>query len=59
MKREYQAAAPWNRAYFKKYKMKLTDAPGDSIFCELRPAVVFAWSEKEFGKRATRYSLVK
>jgi len=48
-----------DRAYMKKYHMKLTDAPGDSFFCELRPKVIFAWSEKEFGKKATRYSLVK
>lgn len=49
-----------DRAYLKKYKMKLTDAPGDSFFCELRPTVIFAWSEKEFGKKATRfYSEVK
>lgn len=49
-----------DRAYLKKYKMKLTDAPGDSFFCELRPKVVFAWSEKEFGTKATRfYSDVK
>lgn len=36
--------------------MKLTDAPGQPFFCELRPAVVFAWSEKDFGKKATRFS---
>jgi nitroimidazol reductase NimA-like FMN-containing flavoprotein (pyridoxamine 5'-phosphate oxidase superfamily) len=48
-----------DRAYLKKYKMKLTDAPGDSFYCELRPTVIFAWSEKQFAKKATRYSLVK
>ena len=48
-----------DRAYLKKYRMKLTDAPGDCFFCELRPKVVFAWSEQDFGRRATRYSLVK
>ncbi len=49
-----------DRAYLKKYGMKLTDAPGTPFFCELRPTVVFAWSEKEFGTKATRfYSDVK
>ncbi len=48
-----------DRAYLKKYRMKLTNAPGVPFFCELRPTVVFAWSEKDFGTRATRYSLVK
>ena len=49
-----------DRAYLKKYRMKLTDAPGDSFFLELRPRVVFAWSEQDFGKKATRfYSEVK
>ena len=48
-----------DRAYLKKYRMKLTDAPGDAFFCELRPKTVFAWNEKDFGKRATRYSEVK
>jgi general stress protein 26 len=44
-----------DRAYLTKYRMKLTDAPGDSCFLELRPKVVFAWSEKDFGKKATRW----
>ena len=54
--REYKGSVdPINSAYKKKYKMKLTDAPGELFICELRPKVVFAWSEQTFAKKATRF----
>jgi len=54
--REYKGSgAPIDAAYKKKYKMKLTDAPGEMFLCELRPRVVFAWSEATFAKKATKW----
>ncbi len=35
--------------------MRLTDAPGEMFLCELRPTVVFAWSEQVFAKKATKF----
>jgi nitroimidazol reductase NimA-like FMN-containing flavoprotein (pyridoxamine 5'-phosphate oxidase superfamily) len=44
-------------AYVKKYKMKLTDAPGIPYIVAIEPRVVFAWHERNFPESATRWRL--
>lgn len=46
---------PVDDAYQKKYKMRLSDAPGEMFLVSLRPQVVFAWTEKEFASSPTRF----
>jgi len=41
--------------YLKKYKMKLTDAPGVPYIVAMRPRVAFAWQERDFPVSATRW----
>lgn len=47
--------APIDVAYSEKYKMKLTDAPGEPFICAVEPRVVLAWHEKDYPKSATRW----
>jgi hypothetical protein len=42
-------------AYKKKYKMKLTQAPGELYIVAMQPRVAFAWHEKDFPVSATRW----
>jgi nitroimidazol reductase NimA-like FMN-containing flavoprotein (pyridoxamine 5'-phosphate oxidase superfamily) len=42
-------------AYSRKYKMKLSDAPGEMFLVRLQPRVVMAWTEKEFMTSPTRW----
>ena len=42
-------------AYSRKYKMRLSDAPGGTFLVKLRPRVVLAWTEKEFATSPTRW----
>jgi hypothetical protein len=42
-------------AYARKYKMRLSDAPGDTFLVRLRPRVVLAWTEKQFASSPTRW----
>jgi len=42
-------------AYLKKYKMKLTDAPGVPYIVAMKPRVAFAWHERDFPVSATRW----
>jgi nitroimidazol reductase NimA-like FMN-containing flavoprotein (pyridoxamine 5'-phosphate oxidase superfamily) len=44
-------------AYVKKYKMKLTDAPGIPYIVAIEPRVAFAWHERNFPESATRWRL--
>jgi nitroimidazol reductase NimA-like FMN-containing flavoprotein (pyridoxamine 5'-phosphate oxidase superfamily) len=44
-------------AYVKKYKMKLTDAPGIPYIVAIEPRVVFAWHERNFPESAARWRL--
>jgi hypothetical protein len=46
-----------DESYQAKYGMRLSEAPGDSIFFAVQPKVIFAWSEKTFPKSATRWKL--
>jgi len=41
--------------YKKKYKMKLTQAPGELYIVAMQPRVAFAWHEKDFPVSATRW----
>ena len=41
--------------YLKKYKMKLTDAPGVPYIVAMKPRVAFAWQERDFPVSATRW----
>lgn len=41
--------------YVKKYKMKLTDAPGVPYIVAMKPRVAFAWQERDFPVSATRW----
>jgi general stress protein 26 len=45
-----------DKAYRAKYKMKLTDAPGDLVVYTLRPQTAFAWRERDFNRSATRFA---
>jgi general stress protein 26 len=42
-------------AYLKKYKMRLTEAPGSLVVYAVRPRVAFAWRERDFPRSATRW----
>ena len=42
-------------AYRKKYKMRLSEGPGDLLLFRLRPQRVLAWTEKEFATSPTRW----
>jgi general stress protein 26 len=46
---------PIDEAYARKYKMRLSDAPGEMFLVRLRPRVVLAWTEKEFASSPTRW----
>ncbi len=48
--------ARMNDAYFAKYHMRQTDAPGDAVIYRLRPRVAFAWHEQSFNRDATRWT---
>lgn len=43
-------------AYRKKYKMRLTEAPGDLVVYALRPKTALAWRERDFPNSATRWT---
>lgn len=42
-------------AYFAKYKMRLTEAPGELVIYVVRPHVALAWRERDFPRSATRW----
>ncbi len=42
--------------YARKYKMKVSTAPGEMFLVRLRPRVVLAWTEKQFGTTPTRFT---
>jgi hypothetical protein len=46
-------------AYVKKYKMKLTEAPGIPYIVAIEPRIVFAWHEHNFPESATRWRLAQ
>jgi general stress protein 26 len=46
---------PVDEAYKKKYRMLLSDAPGEMFLVRLEPRVVLAWTEKEFAASPTRW----
>jgi general stress protein 26 len=50
---------PLDEVYEKKYKMRLSDAPGELFLVRLRPEVVLAWTEKEFASSPTRWQFAK
>jgi len=43
--------------YLKKYKMKMSNAPGDPWFIAIVPRVVLAWHERNFVESPTRWVL--
>lgn len=45
-----------DEAYGAKYKMRLTEAPGDLVVYALRPKLALAWRERDFNRRATRWT---
>jgi general stress protein 26 len=44
-----------DKAYQVKYRMRLTEAPGQVVIYGLKPRVAFAWRERDFNKSATRW----
>lgn len=56
---EAKKIAAIDAAYVKKYKMKLTDAPGIPYIVAVEPRIVFAWHEHNFPESATRWRLAK
>lgn len=42
-------------AFLKKYRMKLTDVPGELFIVALKPRVAFGWQERSFPRSATRW----
>lgn len=42
-------------AYLAKYKMRLTEAPGELVIYVFRPRVALAWRERDFPRGATRW----
>ncbi|MGI9101961.1 MAG: pyridoxamine 5'-phosphate oxidase family protein [Terriglobales bacterium] len=42
--------------YARKYKMKVSTAPGEMFLVCLRPQVVLAWTEKQFASSPTRFT---
>ena len=49
--------AAMDDAYLAKYGMRVCDQPGDHVYYEISPTVVFAWQEKSFPSTATRWKL--
>lgn len=43
--------------YARKYKMRLSSAPGQMFLVCMRPSVVLAWTEKQFATSPTRFKL--
>lgn len=43
-----------DRAYLKKYKLSMTDAPGELVVFGVTPRVFLAWRERDFPRSATR-----
>jgi Pyridoxamine 5'-phosphate oxidase len=41
--------------YLAKYKMRLTEAPGEVVIYAVRPHVALAWRERDFPRSATRW----
>lgn len=44
-----------DRAYFAKYKVRLTGHPGGVVVYQVRPRVAFGWRERDFVQKATRW----
>jgi general stress protein 26 len=44
-----------DQAYSRKYKMRLTDAPGHLVIYAVRPRVAFGWRERDFPRSPTRW----
>ena len=44
-----------DKAYSPKYKMRLTEAPGELVIYALRPRVALAWRERDFPRSSTRW----
>lgn len=53
---EQPASQEVDEAYQAKYKMRLTEAPGDLVVYEVKPKVVFGFRERDFPKSATRWT---
>jgi general stress protein 26 len=45
-----------DQAYAKKYKMRVSDAPGQLVVYAVRPRVAFGWRERDFPRSPTRWS---
>ncbi len=54
--RDKAEIASLDAAYKEKYKMRLTEAPGDLAVWKVEPRVVFAMREKDFPQSATRWT---
>lgn len=48
-----------DQAYLKKYKMRMSDAPGNLAVFAVAPQVILAWRERDFPKSATRMVFAK
>jgi len=42
-------------AYSRKYKMRVSSAPGQVVIYALRPRVAFGWRERDFNRSPTRW----
>lgn len=48
-----------DQAYAKKYKMRVSDAPGKLVIYGMRPRVAFGWREKDFPRSSTRWTFAR
>lgn len=48
-----------DQAYSRKYKMRLSSAPGQLVIYALRPRVAFGWRERDFNRSPTRWRFAR
>jgi pyridoxine/pyridoxamine 5'-phosphate oxidase len=44
-----------DQVYSRKYKMRVSDAPGQLVVYVVRPRVAFGWRERDFPRSPTRW----
>jgi pyridoxine/pyridoxamine 5'-phosphate oxidase len=48
-----------DQVYSRKYKMRVSSAPGQVVIYALRPRVAFGWRERDFNRSPTRWRFAR
>ena len=48
-----------DQVYSRKYKMRVSSAPGQVVIYALRPRVAFGWRERDFNRSPTRWMFAR